>query len=182
MSITKRTALQAAAWTAVGVIGFGAVGELANARPQTAAPASLAQATGPTGPDGKTGDKDPGERMRGPGHKGRGGMGHGFGMKGRVLHGEATVRGKDDVVRVVVTQVGEVTAASATSITVKSTDGYTSTWALTAATQVRKGRAEAKASDIKAGDTVHVHGEKTAAGVVTKGVGIRPTDAEKGSA
>ena len=185
MSISKRTAAQAAAWTAVGVIGLGAVGELANARPTTSAPAvTLAQATGPTGATGDTGDKgDKGAKAdgrRGPGrHHGRG---PGKGMhRGRVLHGEATVKAQDGTFTVVVTQVGEVTAASATSITVRSEDGYSSTWVLTFATEVREGREEAEIGDIDVGDTVHVRGEKTSSGVTTKHVGIKPAEANQPS-
>lgn len=189
MNISKHTALHAAAWTAVGVIGLGAGSTLANARPSASPAALLAQASGPSGPSGPSGAaQEPGEKAEGrrkgdgegraKGRRGRG-RGHHLGAKGRVLHGEATVRGRDGVIRVVVTQGGTVTAASAESITVRSDDGYTSTWPLTDATTVRKGRGAVSRSDLEVGDVVQVVGEKTAAGVVTKVVHVRPAAAAK---
>jgi hypothetical protein len=105
------------------------------------------QGRGPRGPGGM-GDRGPGGMGdRGPGGP-RGEMG------GRMLHGEGVVEDADGNYITVRMQTGEVTAVSATSISVKSADGYTSTYAITDATEQDRDRtAETQA---KVGDTVHV--------------------------
>jgi hypothetical protein len=72
--------------------------------------------------------------MRGGGTPGLGGMGNLLG--GSALHGNvtATVNG---AVEALVFQRGDVTAVSATSITLKSSDGFVGTYARTAATLSR---------------------------------------------
>ncbi|WP_232828683.1 hypothetical protein [Kribbella monticola] len=73
--------------------------------------------------------------------KGPGGMGrHGeFGMMG-ALHGEFVVEKQGGGYQTVATQRGEVTAVSKDSITVKSADGYSKTYTLTADTLVNATR------------------------------------------
>ena len=61
----------------------------------------------------------------------------GPGMRG-TLHGELTVPQTDGTgTQVVLVQSGTVTAVSATSLSVKSTDGFTATYAITSTTRVR---------------------------------------------
>ena len=108
-------------------------------------------------------------RGQGPGQ--RDGMGNGNGMGngigplmrgamalGDVQHGEFTVQdnGKATVMTL---QRGEVTKASDTSITVKSADAFTATYALGTATR-------GMATDVKVGDSVLVVAEKTGAKAV----------------
>ena len=76
----------------------------------------------------------------------------------RALHGEVTLAGKEH--RVIVFQRGEVRQVSGTSVTVKSNDGFTKTYALTDNTKVRENREEAKVSDIGTSDRVLVVAEK----------------------
>ncbi|MBC7639747.1 MAG: hypothetical protein H7231_08205, partial [Rhodoferax sp.] len=65
-----------------------------------------------------------------------GGIG-GPGMRG-ALHGELTVPEADGTgTQVVLVQSGTVTAVSKTSLSVKSTDGFTATYAITPSTRVR---------------------------------------------
>ena len=52
-----------------------------------------------------------------------------------------------------------MTAASSSSITVKSTDGFESSWALTSTTKIRRDMADATADKLAVGDTVMVRGE-----------------------
>ncbi len=80
------------------------------------------------------------------------GFGHGFGRG--VLHGEFTVPGPDGGYQTFATQVGEVTAVSATSVTVKSEDGYSRTYAVDDNTLVNAGNEGI--GDVKTGDNVHV--------------------------
>ncbi|TDU84400.1 hypothetical protein EV138_6871 [Kribbella voronezhensis] len=101
--------------------------------------------------------------------KGPGGMGrHGeFGMMG-ALHGEFVVEKQGGGYQTVATQRGEVTAVSKDSITVKSADGYSRTYTLTADTLVNAARDGI--DSVKTGNQVSVRaivadGKATAASV-----------------
>jgi hypothetical protein len=71
-------------------------------------------------------------------------------------HGEKTVKGKDGKTVTHEWQVGKVTAASATSLTVKSSDGVSWTWTTSATTKVHSPKHAAP----KVGDEVLVEGVK----------------------
>lgn len=74
----------------------------------------------------------------------------------RVMHGEVVVSGRDGTPTTMNVQRGKVTDVSASSITVRSEDGFTATYQVTADTVVRinqKGGTTAKISD---GDTAVV--------------------------
>lgn len=75
----------------------------------------------------------PGGRDNGPG--GLGGL-----FNGTALHGSVTVSVNGSV-QALLFQRGEVTAVSATSITLKSSDGFTGTYGLTSATKTGKAAA-----------------------------------------
>jgi hypothetical protein len=72
----------------------------------------------------------------------------------RALHGEVTLAGEKH--RVIAFQRGTVEEASATSVTVKSKDGFVETYLLSEDTKVREDRQDAKVSDIDASDRVLV--------------------------
>jgi hypothetical protein len=76
------------------------------------------------------------------------------GLLGTALHGEVTLAGKDH--RVAVFQRGPAEKASATSLTVKSADGYTATYAIGTETKVRKNQEQATTADLEAGDRIFV--------------------------
>jgi hypothetical protein len=80
------------------------------------------------------------------------------GLTARALHGEVTLAGKQH--RVVVFQRGPAEKASATSITVKSADGYTATYVIGTETKVRKNGEAATAADLQAGDRIFVAAAK----------------------
>ncbi len=93
----------------------------------------------------------------GPGGFGPGGHGPGErGPEGHMLHSEGVVESTDGSFVTVRMQLGEVTAASATSITVKSADGYSSTYVINDATAVERDGAEGAP---QIGDTVHVRAQ-----------------------
>jgi hypothetical protein len=73
---------------------------------------------------------------------------------GQVQHGELTVQGANGTSSVMTVQRGTVTASSSTSLTVKSTDGFTGTYAIDAST---RGPAKALAT----GNTVLVVAQKS---------------------
>jgi hypothetical protein len=76
----------------------------------------------------------------------------------RALHGEVTLAGEKH--RVIVFQRGEVQEVNATSVTVKSNDGFAETYLLTDDTKVRENRERAEVSDIDTSDKVLVVAEK----------------------
>lgn len=91
------------------------------------------------------------------------------------LHGESVVKKADGTLETVVSQQGTVDAVSETSVTVKSADGFTQSYAINADTRIvkipadtsqlrgGKGKPElpsATAADLKAGDTVRIAGTK----------------------
>ncbi len=107
--------------------------------------------------------------QRGQGQGQRNGMGNGVGngigplmrgvmALGNVQHGEFTVQ-ENDKATVMTLQRGEVTKASDTSITVKSTDDFSATYVVGNDTR-------AMATGLKVGDSVIVVAEKTGAKAV----------------
>jgi hypothetical protein len=84
--------------------------------------------------------------------------GHRFGGPGTgpVLHGQETVRTRDGQFINILIQNGELTAVSASSATVKSDDGFTATYSITAATEVRLDRAEADTTKLAVGRPVRI--------------------------
>lgn len=77
-------------------------------------------------------------------------------------HGEAVVRDKTGKLITVDRQRGSVTAASATSLTVKSSDGTSWTWTINKDTKVRGPNLKIEpVSDVKVGDTVAVGGQRS---------------------
>ncbi len=91
-----------------------------------------------------------------PGHRGR--PIRRF-LRRNTLHGEITVQTKNGV-RTIVVQRGKVTAASATGLTVQSTDGYTVTWTYGSPLRVVANRTQADKSAVKVGEEVGVAGLK----------------------
>ena len=86
------------------------------------------------------------------------------GPGGQALHGELVVKAADGTISTVRTISGTVTAVSGSSITVKADDGYSSTFDITATTEVRVGAPDRNAmstdaiTDVTVGDIAHVNG------------------------
>jgi hypothetical protein len=99
---------------------------------------------------------------------GRGRMGKEGGM-GMGIHGEFVVPAPGGGYQTMASQHGEVTDVSPTSITVKSEDGYTKTYAVDDGTVVEAG--DNGIGDVKVGDQVGVLGVVT--GDTTKAVEVR---------
>ncbi|HVV23569.1 MAG TPA: hypothetical protein VHF06_29300 [Pseudonocardiaceae bacterium] len=78
-----------------------------------------------------------------------------LGRLGRVEHGEVTVGTKHGD-RVVDVQRGQVTAVSATSVTVRSGDGFTATYAVNSTSKIRADKKQAAISSVHDGDQVAV--------------------------
>lgn len=147
MSPTTRTrgrsAAVAAAWVAAGAIGATALTGLAVAAPGGASTSGTVAVAGQTD-DQASGRERLRERLR------------------AFLHGEITVQGADGPTTLDL-QRGEVTAATTTSVTVRSSDGFTTTYAVGSSTTVRRDRATVTADALAVGDTAFVRAEGTTA-------------------
>jgi hypothetical protein len=161
MNIPRRTALLVVGWSAAGVLAVGTVAGVGIAsaggtQVNGIAPASTASptATGSAAPD-KGGPRDRGRFPRGR----FGDLGRGLG--GGALHGEFVAKDKDGKIVTRVVQSGSVTAVSTTSITLKSEDGFTATYAVNGDTKVRVGGDNAAISGVKTGNTAWVIGTKS---------------------
>jgi hypothetical protein len=127
------TVAAVAATTAAGGVAWAATG----ADPTPSPSASPSAPASPGAPD----------QGKGPGRHGE------FGMMG-ALHGEYVVEKDGGGYQTIATQRGEVTAVSKDSITVKSADGYSKTYAVTADTLVNAARDGI--DSVKTGNTVNV--------------------------
>ncbi|HEX5400882.1 MAG TPA: hypothetical protein VFX16_01125 [Pseudonocardiaceae bacterium] len=86
-------------------------------------------------------------------------------LERRVEHGELTVRTAKGP-QVVDVQRGQVTAVSATSVTVKSRDGFSATYVVGSTSKVRAAKKQATITAVKTGDKVGVVAVRSG-GVVT---------------
>jgi hypothetical protein len=80
-------------------------------------------------------------------------------LRKNILHGEMTVQGKDGV-RTVVVQRGSVAAVDTSTVSVKSSDGFTQTWTLGDELRVVQDRKTVEATAIKQGAEIGIAGAK----------------------
>lgn len=140
ISRTRRAA-HAAAWITAGAVGTTVVTGLAFAAPSAPGRTVVTAAANPAADRSASADGKPGRA---------------------VLHGELTVQGAGGPT-VVAVQRGKVTAASASSLTVRSSDGFTATYAVSSTTSVRRDRKTATADALVVGDAALVRAVGTAA-------------------
>ena len=93
---------------------------------------------------------------------------------GRVLRGEVTVLKRDGSTMTVHFERGEISAASATSLTLKGADGVATTFAIGATTRIRSARQPATADALKVGAFAAVLGTPSGSGYDALLVRIRP--------
>lgn len=92
---------------------------------------------------------------------------------GQAVHGEHVVKDADGTFRTIITQAGTIESVSSSEVTVKSEDGFSQRYGINSDTKItkvsadlpRNGRGKttlpsASASDLKAGDKVHVSGTR----------------------
>jgi hypothetical protein len=120
-------------------VGAGALGVAAAAKP-TASPTGSSAASTPTKPA-----KHPAK-----------------GLVRRVAHGEFVVRQKGGFATIVL-QRGTITAVNATAITLKSVDGYTGSYAITANTKIRSQGKPETVAELKLGEVAMIRGVKLGA-------------------
>ncbi len=136
------------AWiVASGVAAGATLGGIGVASAQTDGSTTTTPPAAGTAPAPEAGVRGPG----GPG--GPGGHHKGMGMGG--IHGEFVTAKQGGGYQTIATQVGEVTAVSESSITVKSEDGYSKKYSIDDNnTNVSAG--DDGTEDVKVGDEVHV--------------------------
>jgi hypothetical protein len=81
-------------------------------------------------------------------------------LRRNTLHGEVTIQTKKQGAKTVVVQRGSVTAVAADKITVKSTDGFTLTWAYGEKLRVVQDKKTVETSAIKTGAEIGIAGTK----------------------
>ncbi len=135
----RSTAIRLAAVVGAMVVVAGGLATAALADPGGSAAPSLSVAA----------DTTPSATEASPGHPRRAWLAR----KG--IHGEFVAR-TDDGYRTIGAQRGTVTAVSDSSLTVRSDDGYTVSYAVTDKTIVRHGKGRAKISDVKVGNRVTI--------------------------
>jgi hypothetical protein len=77
-----------------------------------------------------------------------------------VLHSSATVEAPDGTTKVMVSQAGDITDIADSTITVKSSDGFESTYTIDKDTRISLNGTDGAMSSLHKGDTVHVMGTK----------------------
>jgi len=128
--------------SAIGLVSAGLVAGLVVAGLNVAS----AQTSPTPSPSSPAAPKHEGKRGHGPGP---GGLGRG--LMG-ALHGEVTTKAPGGGYQVLAMQRGQATAVSATSITVKSEDGYSRTYVVNGDTVVKS--ADNGIADVATGDQV----------------------------
>ena len=119
---------------AIGAVSFAALG-LASAATSTPAPTPAASAAADQDDDWR----GPWAGRRGPGPWGGGPWGGPIDFT-KGMHGEVVIAKDGGGTQAVLIQKGAVSRVSATSVTVKSDDGFTKTYAVNADTKVNGGR------------------------------------------
>jgi hypothetical protein len=140
----KPTVLLATALSTValaGVVGIGVASADPTTTPTPSATAAPTAGASPSTKPGKPGKPDKAAKAKRD-------------LTQRALHGEVTLGGKKQ--RVVDFQRGTVADVSASSLTVKSTDGFSATYVVDAKTKVRHAKEKAAIGDVKTGDKVRV--------------------------
>jgi len=132
------------------LVGTAAVALAASAREDRAGPASASTDQG--SPANKDKDKDKTDKTD-KGSQGNGDLSSIPGRLGGTLHGEVTRPTAAGGTETLLVQSGAVTVSSATEVTVKSSDGFTETYAVSDTTTVR---GPAKAAGLAVGTQVTV--------------------------
>jgi hypothetical protein len=81
-------------------------------------------------------------------------------LRRNTLHGEVTIHTKKQGDKTVVVQRGSVTAVDDRKITVKSSDGFTLTWAFGDKLRIVQSKKKVEKSALKAGEEIGVAGTK----------------------
>jgi hypothetical protein len=93
-------------------------------------------------------------------------------LRKNTLHGEVTLQTKDGV-KTVVVQRGSVTAVTASSVTVKSADGFTLSWTFGDRLRVVQDKKAVQVSALKSGEQIGVAGAKNGSATDARLIAIK---------
>jgi hypothetical protein len=93
-------------------------------------------------------------------------------LRKNTLHGSVTVQGKDGV-KTIAVQRGTITAVTSTSISVKSTDGFTETWGFGDPLRIVQDKKKAATSALKTGQTIGVAGTQSGSATSARLIAIK---------
>ena len=93
---------------------------------------------------------------------------------GRIMRGDATMLKRDGTTMTVHFERGEISAASATSVTIKGADGVSTTFAIGADTRIRSARQPATAAGLKVGGLAAAIGTPSGSGYDALLIRLRP--------
>ncbi len=139
-------AVRAAGWITVGIVAAGGVAAAATSDGSSSSASNTSATTVAATPSAA-----PGTAAGKHGRAGRLAK-----LRGRMLHGQFTVLGKDSKPVQVAEQRGTVDAVSPTSITLTSKDGFKQTYVVTADTKVRVDGQKSTIDQVKAGQNAGV--------------------------
>ena len=94
-------------------------------------------------------------------------------LRKNTLHGEFTIQTKKQGTQTIVVQRGEVTAVTATQVTVKSTDGFTLTWNVSDQSKFVQDKKAADKTALKTGEQVGLAGTKDGAATDARLIAIK---------
>jgi hypothetical protein len=161
----RRSVLRIVGWAVAGLL---AVGTAAGVGVAFAGPGTTPEAAGggvfaaaPTPTATPTARPDKPDRHGPFGRFPRGRFGGAGALGQRMLHGEFVAKDKDGKVTTMVVQHGSVTAVSANSVSLKSEDGFTGTYAVNNDTRVRVGGGPGAISGVKTGNEAWVVATKS---------------------
>jgi hypothetical protein len=93
---------------------------------------------------------------------------------GRIMRGDATVLKRDGTTMTVHFERGDISAASATSVTIKGADGVSTTFAIGSETRIRSARKPGNADALKVGASAAAIGTPSASGYDALLIRLRP--------
>jgi hypothetical protein len=107
-----------------------------------------------------------------PGGRGKGHGGVRRYLRKNTLHGEFTVQTRNGV-KTIVVQRGTITAMTSTSISVKSTDGFTATWTFGDKLRIVQDKKKVEATALKTGAEVGVAGTKDGTAAAARLIAVK---------
>lgn len=94
-------------------------------------------------------------------------------LRKNTLHGEVTIQTKKQGIKTIVVQRGQVTAVTATQVTVKSTDGFVLTWTFGDQLRVVQDKKAVDKTALKTGEQIGLAGTKEGAATDARLIAIK---------
>lgn len=155
---------------AIAAVGVGALGKDRDGRP-----GMMRNNDGRDGPQGPMGKRGRGEQDAPGGQGGQGGMRGGADAFAGVQHGDVVVTGPNGLPQTKRIARGTTTAVTPTSVTIKSTDGYDSVFAVDASTKILGNQQGGSASSLVVGQNVFAIGTVAATTATAERIMVTPS-------